>query len=181
MLVGDGDLREDCERKIEEAGLRDRVRLLGWRRDLPTIYSDLDFVVATSLSEGTPVALLEAMASAKAIVSTDVGGVRDLMLGPPRQVDGLEIFKNGILVDCKVAKLAQAVDFLIRHPQLACTMGEEGRQFVIKRRFTHSRLADDLAELYQTLAETKFEFKEKGCTHPENVESSRLTSDKAVV
>ncbi len=55
------------------------MRFLGWRRDLPTIYAATDVFLLTSRNEGTPVALIEAMASGVPGVSTDVGGVRDVI------------------------------------------------------------------------------------------------------
>ena len=60
-------------------GVADRVRFLGWRRDLSTIYAATDVFLLTSRNEGTPVALIEAMASGVPGVSTDVGGVKDVI------------------------------------------------------------------------------------------------------
>lgn len=154
VMVGDGDLRQECETRINRNGLGGIVHLMGWRRDLPAIYADLDLVVATSLNEGTPVVLLEAMASAKAIVSTAVGGVRDLMVGTGRNLNGMEVFENGILVGGDTGKLVQAVEYLMQNPDLCRSMGCKGRDFVASR-FSHFRLADDLGELYQSLAQTK--------------------------
>ena len=56
------------------------MRFLGWRRDLPTIYAATDVFLLTSRNEGTPVALIEAMASGVPGVSTDVGGVKDVIV-----------------------------------------------------------------------------------------------------
>ena len=63
-------------------GINDRVRFLGWRRDLATIYGATDVFMLTSRNEGTPVALIEAMASGVPGVSTDVGGVKDVIETP---------------------------------------------------------------------------------------------------
>ena len=60
-------------------GISDRVRMLGWRRDLAAIYAATDVFLLTSRNEGTPVALIEAMASGVPGVSTDVGGVKDVI------------------------------------------------------------------------------------------------------
>jgi glycosyltransferase involved in cell wall biosynthesis len=180
VVVGDGDLRHECEAKIDAEGLRECVRMVGWRRDLPAVYSSLDFVVATSRNEGTPVVLLEAMASARAIISTDVGGVRDLMTGPVQRVNGMDVFGNGILVDCDVSQIARAVEFLIKNPDLVRSMGQKGREFVIHRRFTQARLADDLAELYARLVRTRAGSSE---TAPflEKEKASHLSTDNATV
>lgn len=154
VMIGDGELRLECEKRIYQGSLQNTVTMAGWRRDLAGLYADVNLVVATSQSEGTPVALLEAMASGKAVVSTDVGGVRDLMVGSGRTLDGLEVFENGILVDCNVKKLARAIEYLIQDPSLCRSMGHKGREFVA-RRFSHIRLANDLGELYHSLAKTK--------------------------
>jgi glycosyltransferase involved in cell wall biosynthesis len=154
VMIGDGELRQECSAKIAREGLHDVVSLAGSLRELPAVYSDLDFVVATSLNEGTPVALLEAMASGKAIISTDVGGVRDLMVGRGQNANGIEVFENGILVECGGVKLVNAIEYLLRNPGHSQTMGQAGREFV-KERFSQSRLTDDLAGLYESLARTK--------------------------
>lgn len=154
VMVGGGELLSDCEQQIEQDGLHDSVALLGWQRDLPNIYADLELVVCTSINEGTPVALLEAMACAKAIVSTNVGGVRDLMAGSPTPLAGMELFENGILVPRDVHLLAHAIRFLLDNPQRRRAMGQAGREFV-RTRFSQARLADDLERLYLSMARSK--------------------------
>ena len=67
------------KRYAAELGIADRVRFLGWRRDLATIYAATDVFLLTSRNEGTPVALIEAMAAGVPGVSTDVGGVKDVI------------------------------------------------------------------------------------------------------
>jgi glycosyltransferase involved in cell wall biosynthesis len=179
VMVGDGDLRQQCEATIRCKGLDEVVSLTGWRRDLPAIYSDLDFVVSTSINEGTPIALLEAMASAKAFVSTDVGGVRDLMLGSGFKVGGMEIFENGILVKSDVGDVAKAVEYLIQNPSRSQIMGQKGREFV-RGRFSEVRLADDLEELYQSLAKTKLYSRGGVGFRQEGADATLLSTDKTI-
>lgn len=154
VMVGGGELFEASRRRVQEQHLAKLIALLGWRRDLPSIYADCRVVVCTSLNEGTPVALLEAMASARAVVSTDVGGVRDLMVGPALRVNRMEIFQNGILVGCRPGELADAVRYLLDHPERCHAMGRIGREFV-RDRYSHHRLANDLERLYLSLARSK--------------------------
>ena len=71
-LIGDGELRADLEDAARQLGLADRVRFLGWRRDLPAIYGATDVFLLTSRNEGTPVALIESLAAGVPGVSTDV-------------------------------------------------------------------------------------------------------------
>jgi glycosyltransferase involved in cell wall biosynthesis len=153
-LIGDGELRKHCEEEIDAAALAPTVSLAGWQQHLDRIYADLDVVVLTSINEGTPAALLEAMASGKAFVSTDVGGVRDLMAGHSIQQGGFEVFENGILTPRDGKVLAQAVAYLMDNPETRQAMGQAGRNFV-KARFSSQRLADDLESLYLSLAYPK--------------------------
>jgi glycosyltransferase involved in cell wall biosynthesis len=154
VMVGDGVLRESCETRILQEGLTSCVHITGWRRDLPDIHSDLDIVVSTSINEGTPVALLEAMASGKPFVASDVGGTRDLMLGAPECFEGMQIYENAILVPRDCTGLTRAIRFLLERPSLRVSMGMAGRQFVQKT-FSLQRLTNDLEQLYLSLAKSK--------------------------
>jgi len=83
-VVGDGELRRDLEARADRLGLAEAVRFHGWRHDMAAVYGDLDVAVNTSLNEGTPVALIEAMAAARPVVATRVGGTPDLLGGGAR-------------------------------------------------------------------------------------------------
>jgi glycosyltransferase involved in cell wall biosynthesis len=149
-LIGDGELRKHCEEQIDAAALGQTASLAGWQQHLDRIYADVDLVVLTSINEGTPVTLLEAMASGKAFVSTDAGGVRDLMAGRSTKHGGFEVFENGILAPRDGKVLARAVAYLMDNPETLLEMGQAGRNFV-KARFSSQRLADDLESLYLNL------------------------------
>ena len=154
VMVGDGDLRQDCEGRIRQAGLEPKVSLAGWKRDLSPVYADLDLLLLTSITEGTPLALLEAMAAGRCFVSTDVGGVRDLMIGPGRKEEGWERFENGILVPRDSRRLAEAAQYLLLRPELRREMGSAGKEFV-RKVYSSDRLASNLEELYVKLARQK--------------------------
>lgn len=79
VIVGDGELRETLKEEAQRMGMSQTVSFTGWRRDLPAVYADLDVVVNSSLNEGTPLALIEAMAAGRPVVATAVGGVSDLV------------------------------------------------------------------------------------------------------
>ena len=79
VIVGDGELRADLEAEARALRLNGDVIFTGWRQDLPAVYADLDLLVNTSLNEGTPVAVIEAMAAGVPVVATRVGGVPDLI------------------------------------------------------------------------------------------------------
>jgi glycosyltransferase involved in cell wall biosynthesis len=154
VMVGDGELRQDCEARIRQSGLDGKVILTGWRRDLSVVYADLDLLLLTSINEGTPLALLEAMASGISFIATDVGGVRDLMIGTARREEGWERFDNGILVPRDSRRLAEAAHYLLLRPELRREMGCAGREFV-RNRYSCDRLAADLESLYLQLARRK--------------------------
>ncbi|TRZ99881.1 MAG: glycosyltransferase family 1 protein [Nitrospiraceae bacterium] len=77
VLIGDGELRPAVEARIRTAGLEDRVRIVGWRRDVPTVMRALDAFLLTSHWEGLARVLLEARAAAVPVVATRVGGAEE--------------------------------------------------------------------------------------------------------
>ncbi len=96
VLVGDGDLRPDLEARAAALGLGERIVFAGHRADIPAVLAALDVVCISSTYEGTPLALFEAMAAGKPIVSTAVDGCREILehertglLTPPRDPDAL--------------------------------------------------------------------------------------------
>ncbi len=78
VIAGDGSLRGDLDALVGELGLADAVRLLGHRDDVPLVHHALDLFVQSSIYEGTPNAVLEAMAFETPVVATDVGGTAEL-------------------------------------------------------------------------------------------------------
>lgn len=140
-VVGDGPSRSSLERLAQRLGVHEQVRFMGWRRDLESVYADLDVVVLPSLNEGTPVSVIEALAAGRAVVATRVGGVPDVI------TDGV----TGLLVPSRdAAALASQIVALLREPVLRQRLGEEGRRSVFPR-FTAARLAADTAALYRSL------------------------------
>ena len=115
VIVGDGELRDELEARADALGLGDAVVFAGWRRDLPSVYADLDAVVISSHNEGTPASLIEAMATGCPVIATRVGGVPDLI------VDG----ETGRLVPPGDREaLAAALLALFREPELTAQMAE---------------------------------------------------------
>ncbi|MCZ6623363.1 MAG: glycosyltransferase family 4 protein, partial [Deltaproteobacteria bacterium] len=138
VVVGDGLLRRDLEQQASVLGVEKRVRFLGWRFDLEKIYSDLDVVVLSSLNEGTPVSLIEAMAAGKAVVATKVGGVPDLV------EDG----RTGLLVPSKDSDtLADAILRVLKDNSLRRRLGEQARVAVYPK-YDVARLIEDMENFY---------------------------------
>ena len=145
LIAGDGERRVELETQARSLGIADRVRFLGWRRDLPTIYGATDVFLLTSRNEGTPVALIEAMASGVPGVSTDVGGVQDV-IGTPA---------TGILAPSgDVAALAAGVSRLLADRDEREAMGARARQRVLAR-YGIERLVAEIAALYRDVLDAR--------------------------
>jgi polysaccharide biosynthesis protein PelF len=111
-----------CHELHERLGLRERFVFMGPTSDPHGAVRDADIVLMTSISEGLPLAALEAMAQGRPVVSTAVGGVPDMLHGA------------GLLAPaCDVHRLAAAVCLLLRDPDLACRLGERGYERVATR------------------------------------------------
>ncbi len=79
VVVGSGELASKLYKQARELDIGNSVIFTGWRRDLDKIYADLDVLVNTSINEGTPFAIIEAMAARVPVVATSVGGVPDII------------------------------------------------------------------------------------------------------
>lgn len=141
LVIGDGERRGELEAVAARPGLGGRVRFLGWRSDLARVYADLDVVTLTSTNEGSPVSLIEAMAAARPVVATRVGGVPDLV------EDGV----SGLLVPAgSPPALAAAVASVLEDRDRARALGEAARKRVHPA-FDVGRLLSDVDHLYQEL------------------------------
>lgn len=152
LILGDGELRADLEGMVATLGLEGEVIFTGWQRDPDRMFADLDIVCLTSRNEGTPVALIEAMAAARPFVATRVGGVVDMMVGDPApDPAGFDVYANGILArpDDPEA-MAAALVYLIARPDLRRAMGAVGQAAVLKR-FGKERLLEEMEAMYLDL------------------------------
>ena len=139
ILIGDGEERTGLEGYARKLGIQEKVVFSGWKKEMADVYADLDIVALTSLNEGTPVALIEALASGRPVVSTDVGGVKDVV------EDGI----NGYLVALGDASgLARCLLELAGDPEKRRAFGRNGRQKVL-RRYSKERLVKDIKALYE--------------------------------
>jgi glycosyltransferase involved in cell wall biosynthesis len=146
VIVGDGELRPQLEAEVVRRRLNARVHFLGWRGDLPSLYSDIDVVALTSLNEGTPVAIIEALAAARPVVATDVGGVRHV----------IDDQRTGLLAAPRDdSAIAERLSCLLTNPELAARMGSAGRLDVAAR-FGEARLLQETRELYRSLLAVHF-------------------------
>ena len=79
VLIGDGELRDELEKFCRLLGLDGHIIFHGWESNIAMIYADLDILSLTSLNEGTPVSIIEAMAAEVPVITTAVGGIKDLL------------------------------------------------------------------------------------------------------
>lgn len=119
LIVGDGTRRRELEEMVVRLGLRDRVVFAGAREDVPEILAVTDVLVLSSLSEGSPNALLEGMAAGVPIVATAVGGVPDIV----REGETGHLVPPG---DGRA--LGEAMLRLVSQPELAERMGRTARE-----------------------------------------------------
>jgi glycosyltransferase involved in cell wall biosynthesis len=144
VVVGGGERLEELERSATTMSLRDHVIFTGWRDDLPAIYADLSLLVISSLNEGTPVSIIEAMAAGVPVVATAVGGVPDL-LGHGRW--------GHLVPSGDVEALARAIVEALQTPdhdqQLASV-----RDYALHH-YDAQRLAHDIRQLYLEMLKRK--------------------------
>jgi sugar transferase (PEP-CTERM/EpsH1 system associated) len=145
VMVGDGPLRAEVERILEQGGVRDLAWLPGERADIPDILRGLDLFVLPSLAEGISNTILEAMATALPVVATRVGGNGELIeegltgaLVPSADPDAIAVAMLGYFTDARRAR---------RH-------GKAGRNRV-ERQFSLDRMVADYDRLYRRLLERR--------------------------
>ena len=141
-VVGDGDERGRLEQLVRDRELERRVHFTGWCDDVPAAMSDLDVVALSSRNEGTPVALIEALAARRPVVATRVGGVEHVVV-PDRT--GLVVPPND------PQSLAGAIRRLLDDRPLGAGLAEAGRHRV-STTFGAARLVSDMRALYRDLA-----------------------------
>jgi glycosyltransferase involved in cell wall biosynthesis len=143
VIVGDGPERPEVESAVDRFALRDRVELPGFRTDVPDILRGLSMFASSSVQEGQPLALLEAMAWGLPCVATDVGAVAATL------EDGAE---GRVVPPGKPELLAAAMGGYLRDPEAAGRAGLAARRRV-ERDFSSAAVArrhlDDYAACLQ--------------------------------
>lgn len=141
VIVGEGPLKGELESRIRALELGDRVFLAGFRSDIPEILSAADLFVLSSLREGLPMVMLEAMATGRSIVASDIEGIREQ----------LRHGESGLLVPPGKAKpLAEAILRLLAHKEEAATLGQRAKSRV-EELFTVERTVQATEIVYKTL------------------------------
>lgn len=155
IIIGDGDMRPQMEAEFKAAGIdyayypedkRDATAICtSWQTEMDVVLAGLDIVALTSHNEGTPVSLIEAQAAARPVVSTNVGGVADVV------TDNL----CGYITEPNEADLfAAALLKLINNAEQRAYFGAQGRNFV-QGKFSYQRLVHDMSAYYYRLLDQK--------------------------
>lgn len=149
FIVGDGESRQAIEQMCTDFNLSYSndaeddvdVYFTSWVKNVDFVNAGVDIVALTSKNEGTPVSLIEAQASNRAIVSTDVGGIENIVIPGETALlshpDATEAFKTNLLR-------------MVDDDALRKRFGQKGWSFV-KNKFHYERLVDDITQLYGSL------------------------------
>ena len=144
LLVGDGVLRSNIKELAEELKISDKVHLAGWRKDVPEIMNSIEILVLTSLWEGLPRVLPQAMAAGVPVVASDVNGSREAIH------DGV----NGFIIEPHdIQGMARRILYLLKHPDVARSMGKKGTEMV--REFDIWKMLKQQELLYSSLTGSK--------------------------
>jgi glycosyltransferase involved in cell wall biosynthesis len=139
VVAGDGPDRAQLETLIETLGIRKSVRILGRRDDMPCVYASLDVMVSSSRQEGLPIAILEGMASRRALIATSVGAVPEVVR------DG----STGVLVATEdVSLLALRIVELLGDPGRRERLGFAARKLV-ESEFSAERMMVEYLRTYE--------------------------------
>lgn len=145
VIAGDGPSRGDLEEIVRVRGLKENVKFLGFRRDIPKLLAGMDVFVLPSLWEGLGNAVLEAMAMGKPVVAANVGGIPEVVINE----------KTGFLVSAgNSAALADAIIKLLKSPEIRAEIGKAGRNRV-EENFRIEKTVEKLQSIYNELIRRK--------------------------
>lgn len=145
FIVGDGDERQKIEEKVDQlnAKFENRIKMTSWIKDVGRFNSAMDIICLSSDNEGTPVSLIEAQAANIPIVTTDVGGVRDVVLDN----------KTGFIVSVGDQKrYTDCILNLVENEKKRTEMSQNGWKFV-QDKFSYQTLVENMDDYYTELLE----------------------------
>ena len=136
-VVGDGELRLKFEKEADQ----NYIHFLGWRKNIEEIYAGVDLVALTSLNEGTPIVLIEAMAAGVPVISTNVGGVADII------ADGDTGFTCTMNDDYE---MTAKIKTLLVNQALKKKLTRQAKRFVFEK-YNYQRLIRDMDLFYDRI------------------------------
>lgn len=141
FLVGEGGLRPTVEQQIADLGLKQCIHMLGMRTDVDALLLGADMFVMSSQREGLPMVLMEAMSCALPVVSTDVGGIAEL----------IRDHETGLLVPPgKPDLLAKAIMEILERPDKGESLGHQARKEIVENH-SLAATAESYARLYKKI------------------------------
>lgn len=138
FIIGDGELAEQLQTYCKNTNTEQIITFTSWIKDIDVAYAGLDIVALTSFNEGTPVSIIEAQAAGKPVVSTNVGGISDIV-----QED-----ETALLSEIDTEKFTEKLTRLINDDDLREKMSEKSRQFSDSK-FSYVRLCTDMENVYK--------------------------------
>ena len=154
VVVGDGELKKELRSYCQAQGLSAHVIFCGWLKNISYVYADLSILALTSLNEGTPVSIIEAMAASVPVIATNVGGVRDLLgkSDPYQNKNGFSICQRGILCQRNNSKgFAEGIKFITEVQDSNTINRIANARLFAKERYSKNRLIQDVEYLYAEL------------------------------
>ena len=150
FIVGDGEERTSIEEKVIELNTQfdGEILMTSWIKNIGEFNAGMDIICLTSNNEGTPVSLIEAQAGNLAVVSTDVGGVRDIV---KEGETGYIVPKNNVTL------FSEKLLFLIENDEERVRLSKNGWGFV-RDKFHYKTLVNNVNEYYKFLLEKKKQF-----------------------
>ena len=138
IFIGNGPLRKNFEKIVDNLNIKNNVVFTGYRKDILELLFLCNIIVIPSLFEGMPNIILEAMSLKKAIIATDIPEIKELI------IDGF----NGLLVPVKNSeKISEKIIYLLKNPEICKKMGENGYSLV-KKNFSIEKMVKSYEELY---------------------------------
>jgi GT2 family glycosyltransferase len=154
IIVGDGECRQELEKTCKAMRLSEQVIFWGWVRNIQEVYADLDILALTSLNEGTPFSIIEAMASSVPVIATLAGGVQDLLgySNLPIPDKGFAVCNRGILCQKNDSTgFASGLKYLISEPEAIQQKRIQAAREFVSIRYSQKRLLQDIETLYLEL------------------------------
>lgn len=146
FIVGDGEMKEEIEKRVDQLNHQYEshpLLMTSWIKDIPSFNAGMDVICLTSKNEGTPVSLIEAQATGVPVISTNVGGVKDI----------IDEGNTGYIVESS-SEFFEKLLFLIKNKEIRQKMSQNGWSYV-KDKFHYTRLVKDTEEYYRKLLKSK--------------------------
>jgi len=145
LLIGEGKLKNGIENQVKKLGIRKNVIFTGFQKDVPRLLAAMDLVVLSSYLEGLGTSLLDAMAMAKPVVGTRVGGIPEM----------IEEGENGMLVPPRDSgALSMAIIKMLDNKDKLKKMGRAGRKKVLNE-FSAQAMVNKTEKVYQEIMNEK--------------------------